>query len=174
MHPVFVSPDPIYSVAGCLITCCGSKWRRPSALSNVCVYIHEASPQNQKCLILPSPTFYYRPSVSVSEMKRFWGLRGSRLNIATILMVVCPAYLCYGYNQAVTGGVLTLESFVKVFPQLDTINTTGSQNTYNENIQGLSSFCCCVKRPLTHILRYRHGNVHHWRCVWRAVHNAHG
>jgi hypothetical protein len=107
-------------------------------------------------------------------MKRFWGLRGSRLNIATILMVVCPAYLCYGYNQAVTGGVLTLESFVKVFPQLDTIDTTGAQNTYNENIQGLSPLCCWIIRPPAHILRYRHGHVHHWWCVWCAVHHLLG
>jgi len=38
--------------------------------------------------------------------------------------------------------VLTLESFVKVFPQLDTINTTGAQNKYNGNIQGPSPLCC--------------------------------
>jgi hypothetical protein len=69
---------------------------------------------------------------------RFWGLRGSRLNLATIWMVDCPAYMCYGYNQAVAGGVLTLESFVKVFPEIDTINTTGVQNKFNSNIQGLS------------------------------------
>lgn len=65
--------------------------------------------------------------------QRFWGLRGSRLNLATIWMVVCPAYMCYGYNQAVAGGVLTLESFVKVFPEIDTINTTGVQNKFNSN-----------------------------------------
>jgi hypothetical protein len=111
---------------------------------------------------------------SVFKMKRFWGLRGSRLNIATILMVVCPAYLCYGYNQAVTGGVLTLESFVKVFPQLDTINTTGAQNKYNENIQGLSLLGCWIICSLAHMLRYRHGNVHHWWCVWCVVYNILG
>jgi len=69
-------------------------------------------------------------------MQRFWGFRGSRLNAATIVLIVMPAFLCFGYNQAVAGGVLTLESFVNTFPQLDTVNTTGAQAHYNSTIQG--------------------------------------
>lgn len=69
-------------------------------------------------------------------MQRFWGFRGSRLNAATIVLIVMPAFLCFGYNQAVAGGVLTLESFVSTFPQLDTVNTTGAQAHYNSTIQG--------------------------------------
>ena len=73
VHPVFVSPDPIYSVAGCLITFYSSQSGEPHALSHVCIYIHKASPQNQKCLILPSSLFYYRASVSVVQNEALLG-----------------------------------------------------------------------------------------------------
>lgn len=69
-------------------------------------------------------------------MKRYFGLRGSSLNHATIILVVCPAFLCFGYNQAVAGGVLTLRSFVQTFPEMDTLNTTGAKEHYNSTIQG--------------------------------------
>ncbi|KAM0473689.1 hypothetical protein ACHAPX_008094 [Trichoderma viride] len=72
-------------------------------------------------------------------MGRFLGLRGSKLSMATIILVVGPAYFTFGYNLAVAGGLLTLESFVKQFPQMDTINTTGAQNKLNSNIQGAVS-----------------------------------
>jgi len=71
-------------------------------------------------------------------MQRYFGLRGSSLNAATIVLVVCPAFLCYGYNQAVAGGLLTLQSFVLTFPKLDTINTQGAQQHLNSNVQGQS------------------------------------
>ena len=74
-------------------------------------------------------------------MQRYWGLRGSRLNLATIFLVVLPAYVCYGYNQAVAGGILTLRSFVSTFPEMDTVYTTGAENKFNSNIQGLSPLC---------------------------------
>lgn len=77
-------------------------------------------------------------------MGRYFGLRGSSLNIATILLVVCPAYICFGYNLAVAGGMLTLQSFVDQFPQMDTISTKGAQNKLNSDIQGLS--CLTIGR----------------------------
>lgn len=69
-------------------------------------------------------------------MPSYMGLQGSRLNLAALILVVSPAFLCYGYNQAVFGGLLTLEDFVNTFPAMDTINTSGSQKTNNANIQG--------------------------------------
>ncbi|OAA69905.1 General substrate transporter [Cordyceps fumosorosea ARSEF 2679] len=69
-------------------------------------------------------------------MAKYLGLRGPALTRAIIWLVVCPAFTCYGYNISVAGGLLTLPSFVKMFPSLDTINTTGSQQSYNSTIQG--------------------------------------
>lgn len=34
------------------------------------------------------------------------------------------------------GGLLTLDAFVKAFPQMDTLHTKGEQQLYNSNIQG--------------------------------------
>ncbi|ATY61073.1 MFS sugar [Cordyceps militaris] len=69
-------------------------------------------------------------------MAEFLGLRGPALSRAIIWLVVCPAFTCYGYNISVAGGLLTLQSFVQMFPLLDTINTTGSQQSHNSTIQG--------------------------------------
>lgn len=69
----------------------------------------------------------------------YLGLRGNALLRAAVMLVVCPTFVCYGYNMSVAGGLLTLETFNLQFPQMDTINTTGAQNHYNSQIQGESS-----------------------------------
>lgn len=94
-------------------------------------------------------------------MKLYLGLRGHRLSLAALILVVSPAFLCYGYNQAVTGGLLTLESFVESFPAMDTINTTGPQRTRNANIQGSSLPLLRVIKLILQALL--------WRCTWLAV-----
>ncbi|OAA57138.1 General substrate transporter [Niveomyces insectorum RCEF 264] len=66
----------------------------------------------------------------------YFGLRGQRLNRATILLVTLPSFMAYGYNQSVAGGLLTLKAFANQFPQMDTIFTTGSEQAYNAKIQG--------------------------------------
>ncbi|PYH43897.1 putative MFS sugar transporter, partial [Aspergillus saccharolyticus JOP 1030-1] len=69
-------------------------------------------------------------------MAPYFGLRGSQLHRAIMWLVVCPAFVCYGYNQAVTGGLLTLQSFADTFPQMNTLTTTGAQQNHNSTIQG--------------------------------------
>lgn len=69
-------------------------------------------------------------------MQPYFGLRGALLNRAIIWLVVCPAFVCYGYNQGVTGGLLTLESFARQFPQMNTLTTKGAEQHYNSTIQG--------------------------------------
>lgn len=71
-------------------------------------------------------------------MKKYWGLRGNRIITAALVLIVGPAYTCYGYNQAVAGNVLTLQSFVHEFPEIDTINTKGAQEQTNSTIRGKS------------------------------------
>jgi hypothetical protein len=73
VHPVFVSPDSIYSVAGCLITFYSSQSGEPHALSLVYVHIYTNARQNQKCLVLPYPLLNYRPSVSVLQNEALLG-----------------------------------------------------------------------------------------------------
>lgn len=61
-------------------------------------------------LILKSP---------VLPMSRFFGLRGTRLNVATIIGVLMPGILTVGYNAASLGGVLSLGSFERQFREID-------------------------------------------------------
>ncbi|KAJ5289067.1 Major facilitator superfamily domain general substrate transporter [Penicillium angulare] len=55
-------------------------------------------------------------------MARFLGLRGNRLTLAAILGVLMPAILTVGYNTAVLGGVLSVESFRQSFPEIDVLH----------------------------------------------------
>ena len=56
--------------------------------------------------------------------KRFLGLNGTKLQIA-IGILAGMDFLLFGYDQGVTGGLLTLDSFTKYFPTIDTTNTNG-------------------------------------------------
>ncbi|RFU31238.1 hypothetical protein B7463_g5125, partial [Scytalidium lignicola] len=67
---------------------------------------------------------------------KYLGLRGTRLVQFMIATIVAPTYFLLGYNNAVFGGLLTLESFVKTFPRIDTVHTTGSTQAENARIQG--------------------------------------
>lgn len=68
--------------------------------------------------------------------KYILGLRGKALRNAQIWAVILPAYLLFGYNNAVAGPLLDLPSWVATFPRIDTVNTTGAQNTSNSRVQG--------------------------------------
>lgn len=59
---------------------------------------------------------------------KYIGLRGSALQVA-IGVIAGMDFLLFGYDQGVTGGLLTLESFNEVFP---TIATSGK---YYDSIQ---------------------------------------
>ncbi|EPE33813.1 MFS general substrate transporter [Glarea lozoyensis ATCC 20868] len=64
-------------------------------------------------------------------------LRGSKLSVAQIALVVAPAFVLFGYNQAGVGGLLSLPDWTKTFPEIDTTNTTGSEKSDNATLQGL-------------------------------------
>jgi hypothetical protein len=94
-------------------------------------------------------------------MAPYFGLRGPALSRAIMWLVVCPAFLTYGYNQGVTGGLLTLKAFSEQFPQMNTLTTTGAEKHYNSTIQGMYSddlrlvLCMAFLGPralLTHLL----------------------
>ncbi|PQE29669.1 sugar transporter STL1 protein [Rutstroemia sp. NJR-2017a BBW] len=65
---------------------------------------------------------------------RYFGLRGQRLNLAVGVIAGLDFFL-FGYDQGVTGGLLTLPSFVKTFPEIDTVNNT---DNHTSTIQGIS------------------------------------
>lgn len=59
------------------------------------------------------------PKSQVCLMTRFFGLRGARLNVVTIIAVLMPGILSVGYNAASLGGVLSLGSFERQFREID-------------------------------------------------------
>lgn len=62
-------------------------------------------------------------------------LRGAKLELAQMLLVILPSFILFGYNQSGVGGLLSIESWVEIFPQIDTINTTGKQRSDNSTVQ---------------------------------------
>lgn len=100
----------------------------------------------------------------------YFGLRGHKLIRLMIITIVLPAYTLLGYNNAVVGGLLSLDSFVKQFPRIDTVNTTGAQAAENARIQGR----CCFRsfahhRGISsdlfgnrHCRRFIHGRMYGW------------
>lgn len=61
---------------------------------------------------------------------------GTQLQIALVALCVAPSYILFGYNQAVLGSLLSLQSWVLVFPEIDTVNTSGAQKSQNSTNQG--------------------------------------
>ncbi|PYH98708.1 sugar transporter [Aspergillus ellipticus CBS 707.79] len=63
-------------------------------------------------------------------------MQGQALRYAQIFLVACPAFILFGYNQSGVGGLDDFPSWVKVFPEIDTIHTTGVQKSHNATVQG--------------------------------------
>ncbi|KAK9779846.1 putative General substrate transporter [Seiridium cardinale] len=71
-------------------------------------------------------------------MKPYYGLTGFKLNVA-IAVIAGTDFALFGYDQGVMGGLLTLPSFLAVFPQIDTQNPPpGVTKSQASNIQGIT------------------------------------
>jgi sugar porter (SP) family MFS transporter len=66
----------------------------------------------------------------------YMGLTGRALRLAQLMLVVAPAFFSFGYNQAGTGPLATLPSWVATFPQIDTIHTEGATKARNSTSKG--------------------------------------
>lgn len=42
------------------------------------------------------------------------GLKGSKLKVAMVILVVAPSFILFGYNTGSTGGISALPAFAKV------------------------------------------------------------
>ncbi|KAJ5225018.1 Major facilitator superfamily domain general substrate transporter [Penicillium chermesinum] len=63
-------------------------------------------------------------------------LRGKSLSLAQALLIVAPAFIVFGYNQSGLGPLATLQSWVHMFPEIDTINTEGATQAKNSTSKG--------------------------------------
>lgn len=72
----------------------------------------------------------------MARSKYIFGLTGDKLRSAQIWAVIMPAYILFGWNNGIAGGLLDLPSWVATFPRIDTLHTTGAQKTDNSRVQG--------------------------------------
>ncbi|KAE8348201.1 general substrate transporter [Aspergillus coremiiformis] len=63
-------------------------------------------------------------------------LQGRPLRLAQVFLIVVPAFILFGYNQAGVGPLTTLQSWVHVFPEIDTTNTAGAVKAHNSTSMG--------------------------------------
>lgn len=66
----------------------------------------------------------------------FLGFTGSALSNIQLALIVAPSFILFGYNQAGLGALLTLDDWVKQFPEIDTKNTTGAEKDAKATLQG--------------------------------------
>ncbi|KAJ5082754.1 hypothetical protein N7532_011797 [Penicillium argentinense] len=76
-------------------------------------------------------------------MKPYFGLRGTSLNIM-ISIIAGLDFLLFGYDQGVMGGLLTLNSFVATFPQIDTtkageMGLSAAERSTRSTVQGITT-----------------------------------
>lgn len=67
---------------------------------------------------------------------KFLGMMGKSLVILQTALIVLPSFVCFGYNQAGLGGLLTESDWVKTFPGIDTVNYTGATKSAHSTLQG--------------------------------------
>lgn len=63
-------------------------------------------------------------------------MQGETLRFAQIFLIACPSFILFGYNQSGVGGLTDFPSWTRQFPAIDTVNTTGTQNSHNATVQG--------------------------------------
>ncbi|OCK90430.1 sugar transporter STL1 [Cenococcum geophilum 1.58] len=68
---------------------------------------------------------------------RYFGLRGTPLNVGVGILAGLD-FLLFGYDQGVIGGLLTLPSFLRTFPELDVNAAPASRRSHVSTIQGIS------------------------------------
>lgn len=98
------------------------------------------SPMFRVCLVLA--LFYsirsqLLPYIHIESVSYTMGLRGHNLSLAQLFLIVAPSFILFGYNQAGVGGLISLKDWVKTFPEIDTVNTTGATKSHNATIQGV-------------------------------------
>lgn len=62
--------------------------------------------------------------------------QGKTLRVAQALLIVAPAFIIFGYNQSGVGPLATLQSWVEVFPEIDTVNTKDAVRAKNSTAKG--------------------------------------
>lgn len=69
--------------------------------------------------------------------KFFLGLRGDKLNLAALFIVIMPAIVLFGYNQSLVGGLFDFPAFEDRFPQISPSSTDlESERSHKTTLRG--------------------------------------
>ncbi|OAA58926.1 Sugar/inositol transporter [Niveomyces insectorum RCEF 264] len=77
----------------------------------------------------------------MATRKQYLGLRGRKLQMAMLILVVAPSFILFGYNNGSTGGISGLPSFIAQFPQYNTDTGSPSKNAFNARVKGVVTGC---------------------------------
>ncbi|KAL1895930.1 hypothetical protein Sste5346_005029 [Sporothrix stenoceras] len=72
---------------------------------------------------------------------KYLGFRGQKLHLAMLVLVVAPSFILFGYNNGSTGGIASLASFTKQFPDYNTTSGTPSVNAFHSRVKGVVTGC---------------------------------
>jgi hypothetical protein len=98
------------------------------------------------------------------------GLTGSKLRNAQIWAVILPAYLGFGWNNAVAGPLLDLSSWVATFPAIDTVHPTGAEKTHHSTIQGTTvAMYTLVFDLVQHLAQLHSLTLMNVGCIFRSI-----
>lgn len=84
----------------------------------------------------PVPSSNEQTITSSSRPVTYLGTKGHNLVVLQTALIVLPAYVCFGYNQAGLGGLLTEDNWGKTFPEIDTVHYTGTTKSQHSTLQG--------------------------------------
>ena len=98
-------------------------------------------------------------------------LSGKRLELIQTCLIALPSFILFGYNQSGIGGLLSINSWVETFPEIDTIHTTGAQKATNSTIQVRSASYRYSGQPRNANILHT-GNdrsyMHSWCTFWSS------
>ena len=83
-------------------------------------------------------TYHQARSVRTMAIRTsfLWGCRGAKLRSLMIGLIMCPAYILYGYSSASIGTLLTLPDWTSHFPAIDTVHVKGATKSQHSTLQG--------------------------------------
>ncbi|KAG9250348.1 general substrate transporter [Emericellopsis atlantica] len=67
---------------------------------------------------------------------KYFGVQGRVLSILQIALIVAPSFILFGYNQAGIAGLIHEEDWLKTFPEIDTVHSTGAEQSRKSTLQG--------------------------------------
>lgn len=104
--------------------------------TNATALAREADGRDEATTSSPPASDAAGSAASSSRPVTYLKQNGHRLNLLQTALIVLPSFVCFGYNQAGLGGLLTEDDWVKTFPEIDTVHSTAATKSKHSTLQG--------------------------------------